>query len=792
MDVWDNVKRRIFEYAFGNSYSEIYDIIAHRKNCSSLEFELRLADYNEHCSIDNWNIYDDYLIPYTSFTNDVIITYQNPSFDIKGKIYREYKAGNVFQEKSLISKFKTENIDGIPLISKISYERYLPMKDYDIRRNPTSFARTYRQSFRIECSDLSERTAKYLLNWSVDKTIRQISARADDYKIKHEIPLDINAPSVYDILDIEFEYDGDYEDFELSLIALIEFLYLVHPTMSSNYRSVSFEYQLYSILCRDQLESLLIAPEIKHSDSPYCFDIDDGSRLYLMLYINDDNYLLFDKNIIDFGAFQNFDIYRYSVLQVTYVTGRSRSHYVAIDAYYIDNQPIYTSKYMTRYNKLKEKLTDSKIIKVYDFSTSKNENMMKVYMHDNYKLIRLVPVVFHIDLALKPHRDGISYMLYTKDDQPLVSPLLAHQRYLPSKYDGLSTNDNIRFKCVKMPGSIELIPMKNTKNIDSLSDAESIILEAFSRANDIILKNEAVNKSLLYLFQIVIEHYNTLKYKNVLLWSPMQETIAQALHLISCYISYDKLIIKTTTRSVIENLNNYYSNEFIPPIKRETRIVKSSNRRIYTLNEEKELYNIPEVFHGDMNLILTSFYEYKSLAELLNEFIKIKNNVTENGIVVLNYINNNRNAFEFVYDAKLVELTKDITISKLTKADERCLIKRDKKLTTKGVTLITHSDDGSLIYGLKIDEYRAIADDVILCKIEDSIREMISQSFTGDIVLAVIKALSSAYGFNVRVNYPIEDEELSHLIAYNKIINDEFSKNESINYSNYVSVEMIF
>lgn len=775
MDVRDNVKRRIFEYAFGNSYSEIYDVIAHRRSCSSLEFELRLADSSDHCSIDGWNIYDDYLIPYTSFTNDVIITYKNPSFDIKGKIYREYKAGNVFQEKSLISKFRTGNIEGIPLIAKISQERYLPLRDYDIRHNPSSFARTYRQSFRIECNDLSERTAKYLSNWSVDKTIRQISARADDYKIKHEIPLDINAPSVYDILDIEFEYDGDYEDFELSLISLIEFLYLVHPTMSIHYRSVSFEYQLYSILCKDQLESLLISPEIKHSDSSYRFDIEDGSRLYLMIYVDDDNYLLFDKNIIDFGAFKDFDIYKYSVLQVAY---NSNGKYVAIDIYYLDSTSILSSSYMYRYERMKERLSDSKIIQIQEFATSKNENMMRVYMHDNYKLIRLVPVCFHLDLALKPYRDGISYLLYTKDEQPLVSPLLAHQRYLPSKYDGLSTNENIRFKCVKQPGAIELLPMKNTKNIDTLSDAESIILEAFSRANEIILKNEEIDKASLYLFQIVIEHYNTLKYKNVLLWSPTQDTIAQALHLISCYISYDKLIVKTTTRSVIENLNNYYMNEFIAPIKRETRIVKSSNRRIYTLNEERELYNIPEVFHADMNLIITSFNDYKSLNELMTVFNKLKENVTENGIVVFNYINNDCNAYEFAYNTKIIDLTQcantRVTISNLVKAGDRCLLKHSKRLTTKGLTLLTRLDDGSLIYGLKIEN------------------ENIPISNTDDVVLSTIKTLSSKYGFNIHVRYPIEDEELSHLIAYNKIINDEFSKNDKIDYSKYVSVEMIF
>ena len=72
MDVYEKAKRRIFEYAFGNSYSSIYDIISHRKSCRDLEFELRLADHESHCSIDSWNIYSN-RIAYMGYdlSNDV-------------------------------------------------------------------------------------------------------------------------------------------------------------------------------------------------------------------------------------------------------------------------------------------------------------------------------------------------------------------------------------------------------------------------------------------------------------------------------------------------------------------------------------------------------------------------------------------------------------------------------------------------------------------------------------------------------------------------------------------------
>lgn len=781
MDVYEKAKRRIFEYAFGNSYSSIYDIISHRNSCRDLEFELRLADHESHCSIDSWNIYDDYLISYTPFMNDVIVTYKNPSFDIRGKIYREYRAGNVFQEKSLISKFKGENeLNTVPLVAKLSFERYLPTHNFDIRSCPDSYARTYRQSFRIQCGDLSESMQRYLSNWSVDKTIRQISKRADDFKIQNEIKLNIDEPSVYDILDIEFEYDAEYDDFEMSLIALIEFLYLTHPTLNSYYRSVSYEYQLYSILCRDQLESLVIAPEIKHSDSKFRFHAKDGSRLMVMVYINDKNYFLFDKSTIDFGAFSDIGDFNFNVYQIIY-----SGLYIALDAYFINKNDIRELPYEERYQLMKKTTENSSIIRVEDYNSQISKNEMTIYMHDNYKLIKLVPVTFHIDLALKPHRDGLSYTLYTKDNIPLVSPLLAHLRYTPTRLDvGLSFNRNMRFNCVRVPGAIELVPIKNTNNVDTLNDACSIILEAFATSSEVADK-KAEEKAILYLFQAIIERYNVQKYKNVYMYMPHEDNFDKCLKLISDYISYDKLIIKTTTRSVIDNLISYYSNEFITPIKRDTRIVKSSNLRIYMLNEERELYSIPEVFRTDMNLILTNFIDFKDFNSLMKVFETLKENVTENGIVVINYINKHNDLFEFINGSNVIDLTKETNIrsaiNSLIKTKSNSIIKYNKHLTTKGLELI-HQHGSILYYRIKNRESNELESEAY-----KTTSKLIQDE---DLVLQTMKLLSSKCGFSLKTYYPLEDDELASMIAYNKSINDEFKTD--IDYSNYVSLELTF
>ena len=105
-NIWTTVKDRILEGVFGNEYEKIYDLV-NNYGGDKIEFELRLADTDSHCGVEFWNIYNQYLTPYTDLRDDVILSCANESFDVHGKVYRYYKYGGVMQEKTLISKFGT-------------------------------------------------------------------------------------------------------------------------------------------------------------------------------------------------------------------------------------------------------------------------------------------------------------------------------------------------------------------------------------------------------------------------------------------------------------------------------------------------------------------------------------------------------------------------------------------------------------------------------------------------------------------------------------------------------------
>ena len=826
MEVWNEARERCFDRVLGNGYNFILDVLNNYYG-NDIEFEIRIADSNTHCSENYWNVYNQYLVEDTALRYDIIMTYENPNLRIYDTRFREYKFGNIKQEKTLISRFSTVkeivdpltdqktteaiNDEVIPLVAKVSRERYIPT----IRsQKPVSYAKTYRQTFKIDCDVVSARTRQFLKNWNVDKTIRIIANTEDDIRFVKTNITDINKPIFYDILDLEFEYDeaADPKELEESLLALIEFIYIAHPQKRKYFQSVSFEYQLYNIRTKDKMKLFIQQPDIKQrSDAIVKYALPPASKCRTLIYENDDNYIAIDENI-DFSHFQKFDTCYINIIKMF-------GEY-AVDIYVSENENICHLPYAERL-----KILESIGSKIWSIPPIWDDEEDKdcLYMMDDFRKMSIMPNVIEICLKIKQHTDGSSYLLYTRDDVALSSPLL-NKLYIPGERNAFDKDisnreifvngEIVRFQCICNEDIIDLVPIcKESKDkITTLQEATYRILEAYAKKNDVVIDDDTTFKPADIFIQSVIERYNKTSVHNLYVSGERSVNEYKILRLVSDFIKFDNLVYRANDKNIVNNLAFYYSDTFIPTIYQDSRLVLGYEKHISVIGNNAEINDIPGLFKKDMDFIITSFNTFQTLTSFVNAFENLQHNTCTDGTIVFNYIAKCIDIFNFIYD-----VSKDLTATEITKIEEtsnvsryshrnitididQCkdikktlkllfskrpkdrvtLIRSRKHINSKELTLIGEDEDkhvyrhGVCTHGNVLRRYL--------------LKNILKDMPDNDIILYMLKLISTYFSYTLNIFYPFETDEVADGIAYNKKTTKLFG--ELSEYKNYTSAQI--
>ncbi len=216
--------QNINNYLFKNSATDAVILLNNLKDINKInnetdanyELELRFIDNNNRSStLETYNSidlsdaielkYSDImLINYKSFANNVRVRGSNETITEKTNIC------NIISNK--------ENTDIKPFIIKFNIERCIKSIEKDNEPEILDYQRRQRISYRIN--------KPYLRNWRIDKTLR-LFAKYPQHKKLHCFleKSNVEKPEIYDMLDIEFEYIGDYSEIIISFIKLFEYLY---------------------------------------------------------------------------------------------------------------------------------------------------------------------------------------------------------------------------------------------------------------------------------------------------------------------------------------------------------------------------------------------------------------------------------------------------------------------------------------------------------------------------------------------------------------------------------------
>lgn len=657
-DVLNDVDNKIINYVFSNSMEKLNGCICKFKK--HMEFEFRIATtLTGHCDNVYWTMYDKYLNKYTGLLDDVIISYLNPKFKIKNTIFREYKYGKLIQRKHCISKFSTDtsNIALFPMICKLSEETNLESIN-TLVNHVKNYARTFRQSFHIKTDN------KYLLNWSVDKTIRFICSDINDYEIRcKNLIKDINDIDEYDILDLEFEYTGNENEFKASVIALIEFLYLNNSTKEKMYKNISKTYLIYNHYCDNHLNNYIIKPSYLNTFSNSRiykeYEVPDNVNLTTFIYLDNENYIeLSEKNInmdnyktdmfIDFSVFYGYkyndkiiclDVYVYKMINISNEPFNEREKYIN------EIKGVYTN--------------DSIIDSIYD--------IMTIYIFDEYSNVIIFPNKYYINLRLKLSENKHDYYLYCFNNIPVKLPFIHSHRYEPNdsnefsrliksninKYDNVKIRFEINYdnshSTSLIPISVcndELNTITETLNIMFASYISNYSLNENSMSLSPLLNYTDIDK----LTQYIIEKYCIDRYNNVYIYG-CHKSILSCDYLLKNVLNYCKInniILKLNHDSLLMNLYKYYNNYYIEPLLNSNII--SNNTNIYGLDINQDVISINKYYTHDMDCIFIPIFINDKLFDFVNIIDEVITNIKTSGIVYLNVHNIPIKVRDYIFD----------------------------------------------------------------------------------------------------------------------------------------------
>ena len=201
------------------------------------EFELRFVDGNrKDCSLDTYNTLNMEDFHEILYSDDIFITYNTPLYDVKIREVHKQKDYTKMitehMEPEIRSIIKKTNICSVeskknsgqskyetkPIVMRLSMENTIDASIFELT-DVNNYQRRQRVSY------MSNRPL--LSNWRIDKTIRFYTNEKDNKKLLYNKLTKENVinPKYYDSLDVEFEYIGDFTEFEESLYKLFEMIY---------------------------------------------------------------------------------------------------------------------------------------------------------------------------------------------------------------------------------------------------------------------------------------------------------------------------------------------------------------------------------------------------------------------------------------------------------------------------------------------------------------------------------------------------------------------------------------
>lgn len=673
-----NINSNILSYIFQSNFDLLYKSIKDKPFNTVIQLYLKFEILDE-----KWSIYDQYLKENTSILDDIIIEYKNKNCPVKNlKIYKYLAGGASYKDETIINiESDQANINLLPINFSIIDHQYCSDID-NSKLNIENYKHLFTQSFNIDITNenlkkvLSRKFIEKLDNWVITKNVIVVNSLISDLR-KYNI--DLKNPKMFDELEFVFEYKGNLEDLEDSLISLIQFLYLSNPKYIINFQFISFEYQYYNLQIDKKLNQFINQTKIiKSSNYINKFKIPENSIQKLMIYISDNNFLLIDQFKIDYSNFKtinssdNYDkseIYNFALMNVFYIPDENK--FICTDLYYLDKL-LNCYNYNERMKNLDLIIKNSNLI-IKEYINNNDLNLINIYHFNEINKIYSVPNKFYVNLKVVKNFDDTTYLLYSSTE-PISTPLMRSNIFQPQILRSLIErqiydkkinidNDIVKFICEFNNGWIDLRPVEIIKNkyikADDINDVYMILLTAYyklSNAKNDLIKVHNENKE--FVTQLIFEKLNKRFFKNVLIYSS-EFDINSLIRIGDAFLNFDRLIFTSNNASIVKNINCYYQN-FNQCLKviSSARIIRSLNRNIYTINLKDSIYKIPSIYRKDMNLIITDFRKFNKLKDFVNIIEDLIENISSDGLIIFNYIK----SFKYITIEKLLMFIFDIDI----------------------------------------------------------------------------------------------------------------------------------
>lgn len=827
------ISNKIVSRLFGND-TERFQTILNAKLYSNTKITLQLATEpstngerlrKAHVDISDWNAFDQDLQPVSGQIDDLITYYENPYFHIEDTSFKKYEIGAVIVEKTSIQEITLKNLR-LPFRINVSSEKTVNSTHNMV---PTSYVYTWRKKYLINPNIycLSPFAQKYIRDWNVTKIVRKIIPKKE-----LRMSMDIDNPVQFDMLDIEFEYMG--EDVSNGFLSLFEFLFIRHCDECDRkpncliykedlnlsfipmFTEISSDFLLFNSLSNNLLPELIKPPEIINISikAEKKIQLPENVKRYIMIYIADDNYIKV-SSIIDFSHYKGSSTMKFSVLNVYEV---STGIYLISDIYVYDKEVIVGLTYGERIEHIKDLMGVSEMF--IDSYESPNMDFLQTIYHLNQVKYYFRPSNYYIDLKLNLLENETSMIFFTQNNVLLNSPLLLSPIYTPKtrnelekdiskdihKYDGKC----LKFQVLFHEGDVsaELIPVEEAPKPMSAYECLSYMLSAYMNNYNISSDSIENFSDSDMLLQTIIEKLNLREFRNINLLSEDEYDISRsnyALKVLLMFTSAREVTLSGSHRFLISNLLNYYSSTYIEPIRDSTVVIKNGNVSIHALNNTQSIQQIPKFFMNDMDLIITTFIEFRKLSQFINVMKHIQANIRPSGTTILNYFNkalSMEEKFMFLFNLeKVVYSTEDLAKhahkdlllikDKLNRTDIE-LIQKRAKLNTLIMTntKINNSKLGEV--GQKLPSY---SHSYIISHEKDMMeQEMFKLMYDRiwndeDPIRTCVQHIASSNEFKITTYHPYEDEVLMDLVAHNARLFKRFNV-QDINYSDFISIQI--
>lgn len=653
--VCESVVIDILRSVFGAEYSSVYSQLKLPKG-EDVEFEVRISDYDSHCSRKLWNVFDKYMTVEAEIYDDHIQTIVNRNLPIPGSFIRRYLTGRVIQEKTLLTKFATSlDIDQTPLVLRYSSEKNLSHLEMGtgVTRNRVhsqqgrgiwkwvnfdeissdignsddgltviNTCRSFRQSYLINDPRLK--------NWRVDKTVRFI-VEGEKNNIQTPANFDIDRPEGYTMLDIEFEYrdHAPQEEFIDSVVSLIDFINSI--TNPEKYALFSREYGVinhYTPLIIPQLE--IVSNE--HVSQEDGIIVSSDADVGVLIYVSDEKFFTVTEHGMERHGFDRYIGEQYSVISLVGKT--------PVDILYHNINDVSNYPADERMEILREVLENSHLFKI---ENDVDGDMIIVRSGDAHRL-SFIPTDCRVNLKLKLRKNEFEFYLMTSVGTPIESPFIQVSTYTPilgrSEFeDEISRNRArfdgkvIEFDVVKYNEKLHIIPRRLADNPMSPGNILKIMSFCYSRR-----VNRDIQEDVNIIQQWSIEKFITGVHNKVCVFVPrMSISPANILHYTTLGCEIEKIIVQGTPDNVLANINEFYSKKIIRPLSCSCSVV-TRVPKVTAISDKLDISSVGEFFSNQMNVIVTPFLKFESVNDLIYVVSYIMENSTSHCLIILNYI----------------------------------------------------------------------------------------------------------------------------------------------------------